>query len=51
MEAEGQKPVEVTVEVDLELTPETEGVDAEKLVKEATAKAHGAIENFLRKLK
>jgi hypothetical protein len=51
VEAEGQKPVEVTVEVDLELSPETQGVDAEKLVKEATAQAHGAIENFLRKLK
>jgi hypothetical protein len=51
VEAEGQKPVEVTVEVDLELSPETEGVNAETLVKEATAKAHGAIENFLRKLK
>jgi len=51
VEAEGQKPVEVTVEIDLELSPEVEGVDAEELVKEAKSKAHGAIENFLRKLK
>jgi hypothetical protein len=51
VEAEGQKPISVTVEVDLQLAPEVEGVNAETLVKEATAKAHTATENFLRKLK
>jgi hypothetical protein len=51
VEAEGQKPVEVSVEVDLVLASNVEGVDAEALVKEASSKAHDAAENFLRKLK
>ena len=51
VEAAGSKPVNVTVEVDLVLTPQAEGVDAEALVKEATNEAHKASENYLRKIK
>ena len=51
VEADGCKPVAVTVEVDLILAPQTKDVDADELVKEATAEAHRAVENFLRKLK
>lgn len=51
VEAAGSKPVSVTVEVDLELTAKTEGIDAEELVKEATNEAHKTIEKYLRKIK
>lgn len=51
VEAEGSKPVNVTVEIDLQLTPEAKDVDADALVKEATKAAHNAVENFLRKIK
>ena len=51
VEAEGAKPVCVTVEVDLQLTSEAKGVDAQALVDEATKAAHKAAENYLRKLK
>ena len=51
VEVEGAKPVKVTVEIDLLLTKQAKGVDAEALVKEAVQEAHKATENFLRKLK
>lgn len=51
VEAEGTKPISVIVEVNLVLNPEAKDVDSEKIVKEATAKAHKAIENYLRKIK
>jgi hypothetical protein len=51
VEAAGSKPVNVTVEVNLVLTSQAEGVDAEALVKEATNEAHKASENYLRKIK
>ena len=51
VEAQGSKPVNVTVEINLTLTPEAKDVDAEALVKEATNEAHKAGENYLRKLK
>ena len=51
VEAAGSKPVKLTVEVDLALTPQTTGIDAEALVKEATKEAHKASENYLRKIK
>ncbi len=51
VEAEGIKPVDLTVEINLILTKETKDVDADALVKEAVAEAHKASENFLRKLK
>ena len=51
VEADGAKPVNVTVEIDLLLSPESKHVDAEALVKEAVNKAHKATENFLRTIK
>ena len=51
VEAEGSKPVNVTVEINLILTPEAKDVDARALVKEAISEAHKASEKYLRKLK
>jgi hypothetical protein len=51
VEADGAKPVNVTVEINLILSPEAKGVGAEALVKEAVDEAHKATENFLRKIK
>ena len=51
VEATGSKPVDVTVEIDLTLTPQAKEIDAQKLVKEATNEAHKATENYLRKIK
>ncbi len=51
VEADGAKPVNVTVEINLILTPQTKNVDADALVKEAVNQAHIATENFLRKIK
>ena len=51
VEAVGSKPVDVTVEINLTLTSEAKGVDAQALVKEAIDVAHEASENYLRKIK
>jgi hypothetical protein len=51
VEAEGSKPLKVSVEIDLQLTTEAKDVDVQALVKEATGVAHKAVEKFLRKLK
>jgi hypothetical protein len=51
VEADGSKPVNVTVEINLVLADQTKDVDAEALVKEAVIEAHRATENFLRKVK
>ena len=51
VEAEGTKPVNVTVEIDLALSPKLRDVDAKTLVSEAVQEAHKASENYLRKLK
>ena len=51
VEADGSKPVNVTVEIDLILGSQTKNVDADALVKEAINEAHKATENFLRKIK
>ena len=51
VEAEGAKPVNVTVEMDLILKPEAKDVDAKALVAEAKNEAHKASEKYLRKLK
>ena len=51
VEAEGSKPIEVSVEINLQLTPEAKDVDAQTLVNEATDAAHKAVEKYLRKLK
>lgn len=50
VETEGAKPLSVTVEIDLELSPKMKEFDAEKLAKEAVEEAHKAVENYLRKL-
>ncbi|MCX8151130.1 MAG: DUF3194 domain-containing protein [Candidatus Bathyarchaeota archaeon] len=51
VEAEGIKPVNFTVEVDLKLSKEVKDVDHQELTDEAVKKAFEAIENYLRKLK
>jgi Protein of unknown function (DUF3194) len=51
VEAEGSKPVNVTVEIELALTPEAKGIDAKTLVQEATIEAHKDSERYLRKIK
>jgi hypothetical protein len=51
VEVEGIKPVNITVEIDLALSPKMRGLDAEALVNEAIKEAHRASENYLRKLK
>ena len=50
VEADGAKPVNVTVEINLQLTKAAGDIDAEAVVKDATAAAHKATENFLRNL-
>lgn len=50
VEAEGTKPVNVTVEIDVELSPKMKDFDADKLVTEAVKEAHKASEKYLRKL-
>ena len=51
VEADGSKPVNVTVEVNLVLSSQAKDADTDALVKEAVNKAHKATENFLRKIK
>ena len=51
VEADGSKPVNVIVEINLELSPQAKNVDTDALVAEAVNEAHKAIENFLRKIK
>jgi hypothetical protein len=51
VEAEGVKPLNITVEIDLMLSPKMKAFDAKTLVKEAVKEAHQASENYLRKQK
>jgi len=51
VEADGLKPLNVTVEINLILASHTKDVDAESLVKDAVNQAHKATENFLRNIK
>jgi hypothetical protein len=51
VEAEGTKPVSVTVEINLALSHQTKNVDAQVLVKEAASEGQKAAENFLRNIK
>jgi hypothetical protein len=51
MEVEGLKPVNVTIEIELELSPKIEHFNAKELVDEALKEALEASENYLRKLK
>ena len=51
VEAEGTKPLNLTVEIDLSLSPKMKDFDAEALVNKAVKKALEASEIYLRKLK
>jgi hypothetical protein len=51
VEANGTKPVTITVEIDLALLPKMKNFDADALVKEAVEEALKASENYLRQLK
>ncbi len=51
VEAEGEKPVTLTVDIDVALSPQIENIDAKKLADEAVKEAFKSIENHLRKLK
>ncbi len=51
VEADGAKPVNVTVEIDLVLFLQASGVDVHAVVNDAVDEAHKTIENFLRKIK
>jgi hypothetical protein len=51
VEAEGAKPLSLTVEVELALSPQAEDIDADALADEAVKEALEASEKYLRKLK
>ena len=51
VEAEGTKPLNLTVEIDLVLSPKTTNLNADTLVNEAIKEALQASDNYLRKLK
>lgn len=51
VEAEGAKPVNVTVEIDLSFSPKMKGFDAEALANDAAKVALETSEIYLRKLK
>ncbi|MCJ7762840.1 DUF3194 domain-containing protein [Candidatus Bathyarchaeota archaeon] len=50
VEADGAKPVNLTVEIDIVLSPQTKDLDLDKLVDEAVKEALKVSENYLRKL-
>jgi GGDEF domain-containing protein len=50
IEADGAKPVNLTVEIDIALSPQTKDLNLDKLVDEAVKEALTASENYLRKL-
>lgn len=50
VEADGAKPVNLTVEIDLVLAPQMKDVDLGELVNEAAKEALKVSENYLRKL-
>ena len=50
VEAEGTKPLSLTVEIDLMLSPCNKEVDLKKIVRDATREAFRASDNYLRKL-
>jgi len=51
VEAEGSKPLNLTIEVNLELAAQAKGVDAKGVADEAAKRALAAAENYLRNLK
>lgn len=50
VEAAGSKPINITIEVELSLSPPGGKLDEEKLANEATEKAFEAVEQYLREL-
>jgi len=50
VEVEDLKPLNVTIDVNLELSPLMRNYDAKKLAEEALEKAFNAVDNFLREL-
>lgn len=50
-ETEGTKPITLTVEVDVSLSPLMKDLDVQKLVNEAVKKAFASAEEYLRELK
>ena len=50
VETEGSKPVNVSIDIDLELSPLMKTYNTEKLADEATEKAFEAIEQYFREL-
>jgi hypothetical protein len=51
VEAEGTKPVTLTVDIDIALSPLMKDFDAQKLVDEAVAEAFISAKKYLRELK
>lgn len=51
VETEGTKPVTLTVDVDVSLSPLMKDFDVQKLVDEAVREAFTSAENYLRELK
>ena len=51
VEAEGAKPVNLSVEIDLVISPQITAFDAKALTAEAVKEALKASDNYLRKLK
>ena len=50
-EAEGERPLSLTVDVDIALSPSLKDYDVDQLVKEAVKEALKASDDYLRKLK
>lgn len=50
VEADGVKPLNLTVEIDLALSPQMKDLNVDKLVEEAVKEALKVSENYLRKL-
>jgi hypothetical protein len=51
VEAEGTRPLNITVEIDLALSPKVKNFDADTIVNEAVEEAFKASEKYLRKIK
>jgi len=51
VEAEGERPLSLTVDVDVALSPSLKDYDVDQLVKEAVKEALKASDDYLRKLK
>jgi hypothetical protein len=51
VETEGAKPVTLTIEVDVSLSPLMKNSDVQKLVDETVKEAYASAEEYLRKLK